>query len=77
MTLPTPLSRPPAKTRAGRTTAPPGKLVVVHPDQITQRDHRPWNQSSLENVVIRFVLISTGIVAMGAGLIALALFKGA
>ncbi|MDO8324252.1 MAG: hypothetical protein Q7T23_15080 [Phenylobacterium sp.] len=76
MTLPTPLPRQPAKRRPEQTKTPPAKLVVVHPDQITQRDRRPWNQSSLENVVIRFILVSTVIVAIGAGLIALALFKG-
>ena len=76
MTLPTPPPRPPAKQRQAQTRMPPAKLVVVHPDQITQRDRRPWNQSSLETVVIRFVLVSTVIVAIGAGLIALALFKG-
>jgi len=76
MTVPTRLPRPPAKPHQARTKAPPTKLVVVHPDQITQRDRRPWNQSSLEHVVIRFVLVSTGIVALGTCLIALALFKG-
>ncbi len=77
MTVPTPLPRPPAKPHQAHTKPLPIKLVVVHPDQITQRDRRPWNQRSLEYVVIRFVLVSTGIVAGGAGLIALALFKGA
>ncbi len=76
MTVPTRLPRPPTKPGPAQTKTEPPKLVVVHPDQITQRDRRPWNQSSLEIVVIRFVLVSTGIVAMGAGLIALALFKG-
>ena len=71
MTLPTPRPPPPAKPRKAQTTSP-ARLVVVHPDQITQRDRRPWNQSSLENVVIRFILVSTVIVAIGAGAIVLA-----
>ena len=73
MTLPTPLSAPPAKPRSEQTKAPPVKKIVVHPDQITQRDRRPWSQSSLEDVIIRFVLVSTLIVATGVGLLALAL----
>ena len=73
MTLPTPQSRPPAKLREPRTKTPPVKRIVVHPDQITQRDRRPWSQSSLEDVIIRFVLVSTVIVAAGAGALALAL----
>lgn len=73
MTLPTPLSHPPAKPRAERTKTLPVKKIVVHPDQITQRDRRPWSQSSLEDVLIRFVLVSTIIVATGVGLLALAL----
>lgn len=72
MTLPTPRTPPPAKPHKAQTTTSPARLVVVHPDQITQRDRRPWNQSSLENVVIRFILVSTVIVAIGAGAIVLA-----
>jgi len=72
MTPPPPLSRPPAK-RGRRTKTAPIKRIVVHPDQITQRDRRPWSQSSLEDVIIRFVLVSTVIVAIATGLLALAL----
>ena len=72
MTSPPPLSRPPVK-RVRRTKTPPVKRIVVHPDQITQRDRRPWSQSSLEDVIIRFVLVSTVIVAIATGLLALAL----
>ncbi len=73
MILPTPQSRPPAKLREPRTKTPSVKRIVVHPDQITQRDRRPWSQSSLEDVIIRFVLVSTVIVAAGAGALAVAL----
>jgi len=52
------------------------KKIVVHPDQITQRDRRPWSQSSLEDVIIRFVLVSAVIVAIGVGALTLALRVG-
>lgn len=74
MTLPTPLTRPPATLSSEQAETPPAKKkIVVHPDQITQRDYRPWSQSSLEDVLFRFVLVSTIIVATGVGLLALAL----
>jgi hypothetical protein len=73
MTLPPPLYRPPAKLRPEQAKPSPAQRIVVCPDQITQRDRRPWSQSSLEDVLIRFVLVSTVIVATGVGLLALGL----
>jgi len=76
MTLPAPRLRPPKKPRSKQTKTPPVKKIVVHPDQITQRDRRPWSQSSLEDVIIRFVLVSAVIVAIGVGALTLALRVG-
>lgn len=76
MTLPAPRSHPPKKPRSKQTKTPPVKKIVVHPDQITQRDRRPWSQSSLEDVIIRFVLVSAVIVAIGVGALTLALRVG-
>ena len=76
MTLPAPPSRPPKKLRAKQTKTPPVKKIVVHPDQIIQRDRRPWSQSSLEDVLIRCVLVSAVIVAIGVGALSFALRVG-
>jgi hypothetical protein len=39
--------------------------IVVHPDQVTQRDRRPWRVWSLEREVSRYLVISAVLVAVG------------
>lgn len=39
--------------------------IVVRPDQIEQRDPRPWLEASLLHVLIRWVAFSAIIVAAG------------
>jgi hypothetical protein len=54
------------------------KRIIVHPDQVTQPDRRPWNDRPLEDVLIRFVLMSAlfiGIAAVAIGL-GLGLLRG-
>jgi hypothetical protein len=69
--LPVPLAR--ALRLPPSPAGDPVKRITVHPDQVVQRDPRAWSQTSLEQVVIRFLLISCLVVALGAGSLALAL----
>jgi hypothetical protein len=39
--------------------------IVVHPDQVSQRDRRPWRIWSLEREVSRYLVISAILVALG------------
>ena len=49
------------------------KRIVVHPDQVSQPDRRPWRRTSLTQVVGRFLLMSAAIVAIGVAILALGL----
>lgn len=71
--LPVPLSRALSAPPPPAAKIDPVKRITVHPDQVMQRDSRAWSQTSLEQVVIRFLLISCLVVALGAGSLALAL----
>jgi hypothetical protein len=47
--------------------------IVIRPDQVVQRDLRPWNRASLTLVVVRFLVLSALIVAAGTVLLVLGL----
>jgi len=53
------------------------KKIIVHPDQIILPDRRPWSDRPLEDVVVRFVLMSALFIGLsiGAGILVFAVMR--